>query len=87
MKPEFIADENIPFSLIKALRELGYEVATVGETAYFGIKNNELAELSIRQGKIIMTRDADFTRLKRSLGARSLNCKLAPCWLVNKQPA
>jgi hypothetical protein len=36
MKPKFIADENIPFSLIKALRELGYEVATVGETPASG---------------------------------------------------
>jgi hypothetical protein len=35
MKPKFIAGENIPFSLIKALRALGYEV---GETAHFGIK-------------------------------------------------
>ena len=67
MKPKFIADENIPLSLIKSLRELGYEVLTVEEVAYFGIKNNELAELSIQHEMIIITRDADFTRLKRSL--------------------
>jgi predicted nuclease of predicted toxin-antitoxin system len=67
MKPKLIADENVPFSLIKSLRQLGYEVVTVDEISYFGIKNNELAELSIQHGMIIITRDADFTRLERSL--------------------
>jgi predicted nuclease of predicted toxin-antitoxin system len=67
MKPKFIADENIPFSLIKGLRELSYKVITIEEIAYFGIRNNKLAELAIQHGMNIITRDADFTRLERSL--------------------
>jgi len=64
---KFIADENVPFLVVKALREAGYEVATVSEVAHPGMRNDELAKLSIQVGMIIITRDVDFTRLKSSL--------------------
>jgi len=64
---KFIADENIPSQVVKVLREAGYEVATVGEAAHPGLKNDGLAKLSIQLKTIILTRDADFTHLRRSL--------------------
>jgi len=64
---KFIADENVPFQVVEALREANYEVATISEVAHPGMRNDELAKLSIQLGKIIITRDADFTRLRRSL--------------------
>ncbi len=64
---KFIADENIPFQVVKFLREAGYEVATVDEAAHPGMKNDELAKLSIKLKTIIITRDADFTHLSQSL--------------------
>ena len=39
----------------------------MGEVARPGIGNNELVELSIKLNVIILTRDADFTCLRRSL--------------------
>lgn len=63
----FIADENIPSRVIEKLREAGYDVVTVGEAASAGIRNYQLAELSVRIARVLLTRDADFTRLKRSL--------------------
>jgi predicted nuclease of predicted toxin-antitoxin system len=65
--PKFIADENIPTRVVRLLRDAGYDVITVAEALSAGIKNHELAELSLRMGPAILTRDADFTRLKRPL--------------------
>lgn len=65
--PKFIADENIPSRVVKTLRDAGYDVATVAEAASAGVRNYELAELSVRIGRTVLTRDADFTRLKQSL--------------------
>ena len=47
--------------------EAGYDVKTVPEVASAGIRNFELAELSTKIGRVVLSRDADFTRLKRSL--------------------
>jgi len=66
----FIADENIPGHVIRRLREAGYDVLTVAETASAGIRNYELAELSVRIDRVLLTRDADFTRLRQSLKQR-----------------
>jgi predicted nuclease of predicted toxin-antitoxin system len=64
---KFVADENIPFQVIQALREAGYEAATLAEVAHPGIRNDELAKLSIQLKRTIITRDADFTHMKQSL--------------------
>jgi predicted nuclease of predicted toxin-antitoxin system len=66
----FIADENIPSHVIRRLREIGHDVVTVAEAASAGIRNYELAELSARIGRILVTRDADFTTLKQSVRQR-----------------
>jgi len=67
MALKFIADENIPFQVVETLREAGYVVAAISEAAHPGMRNDELAKLSIQLGMIILTRDADFTRLRQSL--------------------
>jgi len=67
LNPKFVADENIPFQVIQALREAGYEAATLAEVAHPGIRNDELAKLSIQLKRTIITRDADFTHMKQSL--------------------
>jgi predicted nuclease of predicted toxin-antitoxin system len=66
----FIADENIPSHVIKKLREAEYDVISVAEAASAGIRNYELAELSARIDRVVLTRDADFTRLGQSLKQR-----------------
>lgn len=63
----FLVDENIPFRVVRELRRAGHKVATVDQIARPGINNDELASLSIKHGMIIITRDVDFTRLKRDL--------------------
>jgi len=63
----FIADENVPSRVVKRLRDIGHEVITVTEAGSAGIRNDELAELSVRLGRVVLTRDADFTRLRQPL--------------------
>jgi len=63
----FVADENIPSPVVKRLREAGYDVATVPEVASAGIRNFELAELSVEIDRLVLSRDANFPKLKRSL--------------------
>lgn len=67
---QFIADENIPSRVISKLRDAGHDVVTVDEAASAGIRNYQLAELSARIGRVVFSRDADFTTLRRSLRQR-----------------
>jgi len=67
---QFIADENIPSHVIRKLRNAGHDVVTVAEAASAGTRNYELAELSARIGRILLTRDADFTTLRQSVRHR-----------------
>lgn len=64
---QLAVDENVPYEVVKSLRKAGYDVVTVDDVASPGIRNDKLAELSIRMGRIIITRDADFTRLGRPI--------------------
>ena len=66
----FMADENIPSRVIRRLRDAGHAVVTVDEAASAGIRNYELAELSARIGRVLLTRDADFTSLRQSVRQR-----------------
>jgi predicted nuclease of predicted toxin-antitoxin system len=70
MRLRFIADENVPFQVMEELRKAGYDVLAVRDVAHTGLRNNELAEISIKLERIIMTRDADFTRLTKPLLSR-----------------
>lgn len=64
---QLLVDENVPSEVVRALRKAGYDVVTVEDVASPGIRNDKLAELSIRMDIIIITRDADFTRLGRPI--------------------
>lgn len=54
-----LADENIHGSIIKAVREAGYNVVFVGEVAS-GIKDEKVIELALQHNYILLTEDKDF---------------------------
>lgn len=54
-----IADENIDFSIIKAIRNLGVDVYSIAESNS-GITDSEVIELSLKLSKVILTEDKDF---------------------------
>ncbi|HEY6170845.1 MAG TPA: DUF5615 family PIN-like protein [Candidatus Kapabacteria bacterium] len=54
-----IADENISSSLIKALRENGFEVVSVKEE-FSGMGDKDILKMSLQPPPIILTEDKDF---------------------------
>jgi len=63
----FLLDENVPFSLKRTIKELGFNVLTLKELKKQGIVNGEVAKLAIKKESIIITFDSDFLTLKKEL--------------------
>ena len=57
---KFLADENIPASLIKAVRRKGYSIKDVKEERLFGSKDSIILEISRKEHRVIITFDKDF---------------------------
>ncbi len=57
---QFLTDENVPASLVKALRAKGFSVKDVKEEKLFGIKDGPLMDISRREQRVIITLDKDF---------------------------
>lgn len=64
-------DENIPLSIKGIINNLGHEALTLKDETELGIKNGEVAELSIKRNAIIITLDSDFLSLNKDLQKRS----------------
>lgn len=54
-----LADENIHGFIIKTLREAGFEVTAVAQTAK-GIKDENVIQLALQHGHLLLTEDKDF---------------------------
>jgi predicted nuclease of predicted toxin-antitoxin system len=54
-----LADENIHGYIIKTLREAGFEIVSVQETAK-GIKDHNVIQLALQHDYLLLTEDKDF---------------------------
>ena len=54
-----LADENIPPALVEALRAAGHDVTSIHE-GLRGSPDPIVADLSVREGRILLTYDKDF---------------------------
>ncbi|MEK6950208.1 MAG: DUF5615 family PIN-like protein [Nanoarchaeota archaeon] len=61
----FIADENIPDSLIRAIRRKGHSVKDIKEEDLAGIDDKRLLDLCKAESRILLTFDKDFTNLQQ----------------------
>ena len=68
---KFLLDENVPLSIKEIINNLGYEIITLKDEYKLGIKNGEVAELSIKKNAIIITLDSDFLSINKELQKRS----------------
>ncbi len=59
---KLLANENIPFASIKALRDKGYDVLSIGES-HFGMGDEEVIRISHNEQRIILTFDRDYGTL------------------------
>ncbi len=65
MRSKLLADENIPWPLVRLLRIMGLDILWIPETSYRGISDDEVVNLANRTERIVLTRDSDY--LKPSL--------------------
>lgn|SRR3989338_3888131 len=56
----FTADENIPSSLVKAVRRKGYSIKDIKEEGLIGARDTLVMEISKKERRIIITFDKDF---------------------------
>lgn len=68
---KFLLDENVPLSIKKVVKELGYHAITLHDENKLGIKNGEVADLAIKKDAIIITLDSDFLTIKKDLQVKS----------------
>lgn len=62
----FYADEHIARLIVGSLRLRGIDVGTVTEAGLLGASDLEHLAFARREGRMIITRDADFLRLAAS---------------------
>ena len=70
MPPKLLADENIPWPLIRLLRNMGLDILWIPETNYRGISDDEVINLANRTERMILTRDSDYLKLSLRRGVR-----------------
>src|SRR5215470_13378081 len=56
-------DEHVPEAVIEGLRRRGVDVLTVQEARMRAVEDNQHLELAAREGRVVVTQDADFLRL------------------------
>jgi len=59
---KLLADENIPWLLVRLLRSKGLDVLWIPETSYRGISDDEVVNLANSTKRILLTRDSDYLR-------------------------
>ena len=70
MPPKLLADENIPWPLIRLLRNMGLDILWIPETNYRGISDDEVINLANRTERMILTRDSDYLKPSLRRGVR-----------------
>jgi len=63
---KFLADEDFPKPLVDKIRSLGFSVKTIQQKGLQGSSDEVVANLAIKERRIILTFDKDF--LKKQLG-------------------
>jgi len=59
----FFADENIPESLIKWLKEIGFNISGIRSEYLQGLDDEAIIEKTFLEKKVIITQDGDFGKI------------------------
>ena len=60
---KLLADECLYLVTTMFLRKHGYDVLTMQETGFIGVKNGEVAELANKEKRTLITRDMHFCNI------------------------
>jgi len=66
---KLLANENVPLQSIKALKNAGFDIKSIGED-YSGILDSEVIDIAINEERIIITFDRDYGELIFKKGYR-----------------
>ena len=61
--PHILVDENVTSSIKKWLKQQGFEIINVSETALKSAKDSEIAEYAVKNSLTILTLDTDFAQI------------------------
>jgi predicted nuclease of predicted toxin-antitoxin system len=64
---KFLADENVSVTLLKGLRNAGFEVIDVKEKKLFGLPDEKILEMAVKNKLTILTHDKDFLNLTKRI--------------------
>lgn len=59
----FLIDENLPFSLVRRLTELGHDVEHASAINLRAVSDEKICAYAEEAGAAIVSKDSDFTRL------------------------
>lgn len=71
MEMRFLADESCDFGVVTALRKAGHDVKAIVEMNP-EIPDEEVAELSVKEKRILITEDKDFGQLVYAISQTSV---------------
>ncbi len=81
---KFLTDENVPLTLIKALRVNGFDVKDIKEEKLYGISDVSILTMANKEDRIIITYDKDFLNISR--GARIQSKGIVLLKFLNQNP-
>ena len=70
-RPRFYADEHIARPVIVGLRNMGIDILRAQDVGLRGASDADHLSFAPSQGRVVVTRDADFLRLNRAGVAHS----------------
>lgn len=65
-----LADENLPESMVEALRAVGHDVASIRDRGP-GMPDDDVLALALAEHRLLVTRDLDFGELVVRVGSAS----------------
>jgi predicted nuclease of predicted toxin-antitoxin system len=63
MSLSFLADENISPTVVKALRDAGFDVSDIKEKGLFAISDKQVIRKAYAEDRVVLTHDRDFGNL------------------------
>jgi predicted nuclease of predicted toxin-antitoxin system len=86
MNIKFLLDENVPYTILKSIKELGFECSTIQELGWNGFKDKEIAKNLQDKKLIFITRDKDFTFIWKKYGLRVHYIAIKPAIFESIRP-
>ena len=83
---KFLLDENVPYKIWNAIKELGFKCSTIQELGWNGFKDKSIAKKIQNKKLVFITRDKDFPFIWKKYGLRVVYIASEPSILEYIRP-